>query len=323
MTATSIDTTARFDGDGNPVPATRQAAEVQVGAAETASATGKPESELRAAARRHGLTLKELAKKMGVSYGYLSSVSAGRRPWSPMLRERVAAVLGEVPGPGIVYRQGGLVKGESSYIREQARAVGMSMMELAERVGVSYGYMTQVSRGKGNMGVKVQAQVEAVLEAPVKVEAAQRASVDREALWGRMDEHGFSQNEVARLAGISSGHLSRIMNGRPTPSGEVLRKLHGVLFQPTAQELVVPAEVKVMAWKKGGRSGMVVRGAGGPGRGAKSGGGTVRVGGRVPWGAKAEFAYRAGYDGMGRVSVTHVVERGYSAMLKQPETAAA
>ena len=39
----------------------------------------------------------------------------------------------------------------------------------------------------------------------------------------------------------------------------------------------------------------------------------------MPWGAKAEYAYRAGYDGMGRVSVTHVVERGYSAMLKQPE----
>ena len=43
----------------------------------------------------------------------------------------------------------------------------------------------------------------------------------------------------------------------------------------------------------------------------------------MPWGAKAEFAYRAGYDGTGRVSVTHVVERGYSAMLKQPELAAA
>ena len=51
----------------------------------------------------------------------------------------------------------------------------------------------------------------------------------------------------------------------------VLRKLHGVLFQPT----------------------------------------------------KAEFSYRAGYDGAGRLSVTHVVERGYSAMLKQPEPAAA
>ena len=32
---------------------------------------------------------------------------------------------------------------------------------------------------------------------------------------------------------------------------------------------------------------------------------------------------RAGYDGMGRVSVTHVVERGYSAMLKQPPSPAA
>ena len=79
----------------------------------------------------------------------------------------------------------------------------------------------------------------------------------------------------------------------------------------------MPAEVKVLGWRKGERSGMVVRGAGGPGRGAKSGGG------RVPWGAKAEYAYRAGYDGAGRVSVTHVVERGYSAMLKQPEMAAA
>ena len=94
--ALSLSTT-NCNGDGNPVPG-----------------TGKPESELRAAARRHGLTLKGLAARMGVSYGYLSSVSAGQRSWSPMLRERVAAVLGEVPGQGVVYRQGGVVKGESS-----------------------------------------------------------------------------------------------------------------------------------------------------------------------------------------------------------------
>ena len=46
---------------------------------------------------------------------------------------------------------------------------------------------------------------------------------------------------------------------------------------------------KVLGWRKGERHGMVVHGARGPGRGARSGGGTVRVGGRVPWGAKAEF----------------------------------
>ena len=131
----------------------------------------------------------------------------------------------------------------------------------------------------------------------------------------------LTQNQVARLAGISSGHLSQIMNGQRNPSGEVLAKLHGVLFQPTAAELVAPAEVKVMAWKKGARNSVVVRGAGGPGAGGNQpGGGTVRIGGRVPWGAEVEYAYRAGYDSRGRVSVTHVVdERGYGRMLTQPE----
>ena len=354
------------------------------------------ESELRAAARRHGITMKELAALMGVSAGYLSQFANGRRQWTPKMREKVSAVLGEVPGQGIVYRQGGVVTGESSFIRERARTLGMTMHDLADRVGVSYSYMTQVARGRKHMGVKVQARVEsalhapakiapaqcanrqgdvvssessyirerarelgmsmrgladrvgvsygymsmvargrqsmgvkvqarveAALEAPVRIAPAQPACVDPQALWDRMNAHGFSQNETARRAGISSSHLSQIMNGKTSPSPTVLRELHGVLFQPTKAERVMPAEVKVLGWRKGERSGMVVRGAGGPGRGAKSGGGSIRVGGRVPWGAKAEFAYRAGYDGTGRVSVTHVVERGYSAMLKQPELAAA
>ena len=361
-----------------------------------ATGTRTAETELRAAARRRGVTMKQLAALMGVSAGYLSGLSTGRTPWTPKMRQKVAAVLGEVPGQGTVYRQGGVVVGESSfireraremgmtmrdladragvsygymsgvargrvnmgvkvqtriesalkaaakiapaqcanrpasvvngqssYVRERARALGMTMRELAERVGVSASYMSMVSRGRRSMGVRVQALVEAALEAEATVASAQLACVDPQVLWDRMDAHGFSQNEVARRAGISSSYLSQIMNGKSTPSAGVLKGLHGVLFQPTTAERVMPAEVKVLGWRKGERSGMVVRGAGGPGRGAKSGGGTVRVGGRVPWGAKAEFAYRAGYDGMGRVSVTHVVERGYSAMLKQPETAAA
>ena len=324
--------------------------------------TAGAESELRAAARRRGLTMKELAALMGVSAGYLSQIANGGRPWTPKMREKVAAALGEVPGQGIVYRQGGVVTGESSFIRERARTLGMTMKDLAGRVGVSYSYMTQVARGRqsmgvkvqarvesalqapakvapakcanrqgvvvagrghSNMGVKVQARMESALEAPARVAPAQPACIDREAVWERMNAHGFSQNEVARRAGISSSNLSQIMNGRNSPSAVVLRKLHGVLFLPTRAERVMPAEVKVLGWRKGERHGMVVHGAGGPGRGARSGGGSIRVGGRVPWGAKAEYAYRAGYDGMGRLSVTHVVERGYTAMLKQPEMAAA
>jgi hypothetical protein len=94
-----------------------------------------------------------------------------------------------------------------------------------------------------------------------------------------MDLLDISQNELARRAGVSTGHLSQIMNGKGKPSPGVLKRLHGVLFQrPKADERVMPAELKVMGWRKGERHGMVVRGAGGPGRGSKAGGGAVRVG---------------------------------------------
>ena len=276
---------------------------------------GKAESELRAAARRKGLTLKELAHLMGVSYNYLSQVSSGRRPWTPMLRERVMEILGEVPGQGVVYRQGGLVqgKGQSSFVRERAREKGLSLHELADAVGVSYGYLSQASRGQRNLSPGLQKQVEAVLDAPVRVEPAERPTVDPSVLWERMDAHGWSQNEVARRAGISVSYLSQIMNGQRTPSGGVLRRLHDVLFAPSAAELVAPVELRVMAWKKGRRNGVVIKGAGGPG------GDCIRVGGRVPWGAEVDFAYTTGYDSHGRVSVNHIVdERGCSALLEKP-----
>ncbi len=315
MTATSIDRTTTNDKPSTGTATTARKA--------TASQQGqrKPESELRAAARRHGLTLGELADKMGISYRYLSQISTGNRPWNPAMREKVMAVLGEVPGQGVVYRQGGLVKGETTCIRERAREMGLSMGELAEKAGVSRSFMSEVARGRRNMGVKVQQRVEALLQAPAQAAPAQKPRVDCRALWDRMDAHGISQNEVARRAGISVSYLSLVMTGQRVPSGKVLGKLHEVLFKPSAKELVVPAEVKVMAWKKGGRNGVVVRGAGGPGSGGNQpGGGTVRIGGRVPWGAEVEYAYRAGYDSAGQVSVTHLVdERGYGVMLNKPE----
>ena len=353
------------------------------------------ESEVRAAARRRGITMKELAALMDVSASYLSQIANGHRPWTPTMREKVMAVLGEVPGQETVYRRSEVVTGESSFIRERAREMGMTMKDLADRVGVSYSYMTQAARGHQHMGVKVQARVESALNCPAKVAPAQRANrassvavgqssyireraralgmsmkdlakrvgvsasymsevarghrnmgvrvqslveaaleadatvasaqfacVDPQVLWERMDAHGISQNEVARRAGVSPSHLSQIINGTASPSAGVLKKLHAVLFRRSkSEERVMPVELKVLGWSKGKRRGTVVRGAGGPG--SKVGGGTVRIGGRVPWGAKAEFAYRAGYDGAGRLSMTPVLMPGYSAMLKQPQTAAA
>ena len=119
----------------------------------TTTSIDRTETEFRAAARlMRGLTMKELAAMMGVSASYLSQIANRGRPWTPKMREKVAAVLGEVPGQGTVYRQGGVVTGESSFIRERARTLGMTMQDLADRVGVSYSYMAQVARGPPEHG---------------------------------------------------------------------------------------------------------------------------------------------------------------------------
>ena len=188
--------TGDTDGDGNPV---------QDKDTRTGKSTGKPESELRAAARRQGLTLKQLAHRMGVNYGHLSSVANGRRPWTDSLQGKVMAVLGEVPGQGVVYHQGGVVQGgESTYLRERARERGLTLRQVADRTGLSYGYVVQVSRGQRNLSPAAQARMESVLEAPVKIEAAQSADINPQALWERMDAHGWSQNETARRARAST-----------------------------------------------------------------------------------------------------------------------
>ena len=110
------------------------------------------------------------------------------------------------------------------------------------------------------------------------------------------------------------------MNGLRTTSGDVLRRLHEALFAPAQAELMATVELRVVGWKKDDRKGVVVKGDGGPHSGRTQGGGTVRIGGRVLRGAEDEYAYTTGYDSRGGVSVNHIVdERGYSAMLKQPE----
>lgn len=102
------------------------------------------------------------------------------------------------------------------------------------------------------------------------------------------------------------------------PSPGILNRLRGVLFRRTTSEVrVVPAHVEVVGWRKEKRRGMVARGAGGPA------GETIRAGDRVPWGAKADHAYRAGYDGRGVLSFETVAVPGCSAMLVTREAGAA
>ena len=58
---------------------------------------------------------------------------------------------------------------------------------------------------------------------------APRVKLNRDAVWELLDELGISQNELARLCGLSSGYFSQLMSGVKSPSTSVRRRLQQVL----------------------------------------------------------------------------------------------
>ena len=52
-----------------------------------------------------------------------------------------------------------------------------------------------------------------------------RVLLKQEALWDRLDRLNISQNELARMLAISTGHLSRLVNGQRCPSPAMRRRL--------------------------------------------------------------------------------------------------
>ena len=53
---------------------------------------------------------------------------------------------------------------------------------------------------------------------------AMKVMLRAEAIWERLNRLNMSQNDLARLLGVSTGHLSRLINGRRCPSPR-MRKL--------------------------------------------------------------------------------------------------
>ena len=56
-----------------------------------------------------------------------------------------------------------------------------------------------------------------------------RVRLKPDPLWAFLEERDISQNELARLVGISSGYLSQLMSGGAHPSLEVRQRLLRVL----------------------------------------------------------------------------------------------
>ncbi len=69
--------------------------------------------------------------------------------------------------------------------------------------------------------------------------SAQRVKLKAEAVWYPLHRLNMTQNDLARLLSISSGHLSRLINGRRYPSPSMRRRLMEALHCTEFEELFV------------------------------------------------------------------------------------
>jgi len=70
-------------------------------------------------------------------------------------------------------------------------------------------------------------------------EAPVRVKLNATVTWERMALHNFSQNELARRLGITSGYLSQLVNGQRCPSPSLRRRLLESLPGSSFEDLFV------------------------------------------------------------------------------------
>lgn len=59
------------------------------------------------------------------------------------------------------------------------------------------------------------------------------------AVWRLLDERDISQNELARLCGLSSGYMSQLVGGTRSPSAQVRRRIQQALGITDFDELFI------------------------------------------------------------------------------------
>lgn len=59
------------------------------------------------------------------------------------------------------------------------------------------------------------------------------------AVWQLLDERGISQNELARMCGLSSGYMSQLVGGTRSPSPRVRRRIQQALGITDFDELFI------------------------------------------------------------------------------------
>lgn len=70
-----------------------------------------------------------------------------------------------------------------------------------------------------------------------RIQTSSKVKLNRHSVWKLLNRLDLTQNELARLTGISSGYMSQLMSGSRSPSAPLCRQLMEALGTSGFDEL--------------------------------------------------------------------------------------
>jgi transcriptional regulator with XRE-family HTH domain len=200
---------------------------------------------IRSLREERGYTLQDLAKRAKLSLSYLSEIERGSKRPSLKTIEKLAVAL-NVPKTQLIEGEitdTGLALGEKVRIIRNEK--NMSLQDLADKVGISLSYLSEIERGTVYPALNTLKRVADGLGVPATSLMGHEGTLGHK-LKSLREEYGLTQAQLANLAGVTAGLIGQIEQGKVQPSLKTLEKLAEVMGVSPCYFIMEPGAVDQM-----------------------------------------------------------------------------
>ena len=171
--------------------------------------------------------MQELAQNADLSVSFLSEIELGKKQPSLETIDKLAHAL-NISREGLVPSNRPGVSGLGPRIELLRQEKSLSLSELAEKVGISASYLCQIENGKVMPALSTLKNIARVLKVKPESLITSTSFVGYKIKRIRC-ERKITQAQLAKDAGVSTGLIGQIENGRVEPSIKTLEKIAGAL----------------------------------------------------------------------------------------------
>ncbi|KKM10319.1 hypothetical protein SY88_14550 [Clostridiales bacterium PH28_bin88] len=172
-------------------------------------------------------SLEEVAEKTNLPCSYLKDVEQGRKKLSPRNLTRLASVLPLETSLDADAWASAVSTGLGDKVRALRKDRRMTLNRLAELTGLSVTYLSEIERGTIVPSLSTLKSLAEVFDMPVSlfINNERKSSLVGEKLKRIRSHRGFSQKELASLAGVSPGLVGQLETGRVQASLATVEKI--------------------------------------------------------------------------------------------------